>query len=43
MENEYYRVSVDRGTGRVDIWDKELNRMRGKRHRNRGFGRAWRR
>jgi len=27
MENEYYRVSVDRATGRVSIWDKELNRM----------------
>lgn len=26
MENEYYRVSVDRGTGRINIWDKELNR-----------------
>jgi len=25
MENEYYRVSVDRATGRVSIWDKELN------------------
>jgi alpha-mannosidase len=27
MENQYYRVSVDRATGRVGIWDKELNRM----------------
>lgn len=27
LENEYYRVSVDRATGRVSIWDKELNRM----------------
>jgi alpha-mannosidase len=27
LENEYYRVSVDRATGRLGIWDKELNRM----------------
>jgi len=27
LENEYYRISVDRATGRVGIWDKELNRM----------------
>jgi alpha-mannosidase len=27
MENEYYRVSVDRATGGVKIWDKELNRV----------------
>ena len=27
LENEYYRVSVDRATGRVEIWDKEMNRM----------------
>lgn len=27
LENEYYRVSVDRATGRVSIWDKEMNRM----------------
>jgi alpha-mannosidase len=26
MENAYYRVSVDRATGRVSIWDKEMNR-----------------
>ena len=26
LENEYYRVSVDRATGRINIWDKELNR-----------------
>ena len=26
LENEYYRVSVDRATGRIGIWDKELNR-----------------
>jgi len=26
LENEYYRVSVDRATGRVGIWDKELIR-----------------
>ncbi len=26
VENQYYRVSVDRATGRVAIWDKELNR-----------------
>ncbi len=26
LENEYYRVSVDRSTGRIGIWDKELNR-----------------
>jgi alpha-mannosidase len=25
LENEYYRVSVDRATGRINIWDKELN------------------
>ena len=25
MENEYYRVSVDRATGRVGVWDKEMN------------------
>ena len=24
LENEYYRVSVDRATGRVGIWDKEI-------------------
>ncbi len=24
LENEYYRVSVDRATGRVDVFDKEL-------------------
>ncbi len=24
LENEYYRVSVDRATGRIDIFDKEL-------------------
>src|SRR5271157_493164 len=27
LENEYYRVSVDRATGRVGIWDKEMNRV----------------
>jgi alpha-mannosidase len=27
LENDYYRVSVDRATGRVGIWDKSLNRM----------------
>ena len=27
LENEYYRVSVDRATGRVSIWDKEMGRM----------------
>ena len=27
VENEYYRVSVDRATGRVGIWDRDLNRM----------------
>jgi hypothetical protein len=26
MENEYYRVSVDRATGQVSVWDKQLNR-----------------
>lgn len=26
LENEYYRVSVDRATGRIDVFDKELNR-----------------
>ena len=26
MENEFYRVSVDRVTGRVTVFDKELNR-----------------
>jgi alpha-mannosidase len=26
VENEYYRVSVDRATGRIEIFDKELNR-----------------
>jgi alpha-mannosidase len=26
MENEFYRVSVDRAIGRVEIFDKELNR-----------------
>jgi alpha-mannosidase len=26
LENEYYRVSVDRATGRIGVWDKELNR-----------------
>ena len=25
LENEYYRVSVDRATGRIDLFDKELN------------------
>jgi alpha-mannosidase len=27
LENEFYRVGVDRATGRVAIWDKEMNRM----------------
>jgi alpha-mannosidase len=27
LENDYYRVSVDRATGRVGIWDRSLNRM----------------
>jgi alpha-mannosidase len=27
LENEYYRVTVDRATGSVGIWDKELNRV----------------
>ncbi|HEX2711978.1 MAG TPA: glycoside hydrolase family 38 C-terminal domain-containing protein, partial [Candidatus Acidoferrales bacterium] len=26
FENEYYRVSVDRATGRITVFDKELNR-----------------
>ena len=26
LENEYYRVTVDRATGRINIWDKELKR-----------------
>jgi hypothetical protein len=26
LENDYYRVSVDRVTGRIGIWDKEMNR-----------------
>ncbi len=26
VENEYYRVSVDRATGRIEVFDKELNR-----------------
>jgi alpha-mannosidase len=26
LENEYYRVTIDRATGRVEIFDKELNR-----------------
>ena len=25
LENEYYRVSVERATGRIDIFDKDLN------------------
>lgn len=25
LENEYYRVSVDRATGRIDVFDKDLN------------------
>ena len=25
LDNEYYRVSADRATGRISIWDKELN------------------
>ena len=32
LENEYYRVSVDRATGRVGIWDKEMNRMAASDH-----------
>jgi alpha-mannosidase len=27
LENEHYRVSVDRATGRVGIWDKSLKRV----------------
>ncbi len=27
LENEYYRVDIDRGTGRVTVFDKELNRV----------------
>jgi alpha-mannosidase len=27
IENEYYRVTVERATGRVDVFDKELNRV----------------
>ena len=26
LENEYYRVTVDRATGRIEVFDKELNR-----------------
>ncbi len=26
LENEYYRVAVDRATGRIDVFDKELDR-----------------
>jgi len=26
LENEYYRLTVDRATGRLDLFDKELNR-----------------
>jgi len=26
LENEYYRVAIDRATGRLEIFDKELNR-----------------
>ena len=26
MENEYYRVTVDRATGRIEVFDKALNR-----------------
>ena len=26
VENEYYRVAIDRATGRLEIFDKELNR-----------------
>lgn len=27
VENEYYRVTVDRATGRISVFDKELNRF----------------
>ncbi|SPE40572.1 exported hypothetical protein [Candidatus Sulfopaludibacter sp. SbA3] len=27
MENEFYRVTVDRATGRIEVFDKELNRI----------------
>jgi len=27
VENEYYRVSIDRATGRIEVFDKELNQM----------------
>jgi alpha-mannosidase len=27
VENEYYRVAIDRATGRLEIFDKELNRI----------------
>ncbi len=27
VENEYYRVTVDRATGRITVFDKELNRV----------------
>lgn len=26
LENEYYRVTVDRATGRIEVFDKDLNR-----------------
>jgi alpha-mannosidase len=27
LENEFYRVSIDQATGRIDVFDKELNRF----------------
>jgi alpha-mannosidase len=27
LENQYYRVTVDRALGRIDVFDKELNRL----------------
>ncbi len=30
MENQFYRVTVDRATGRIEVFDKELNRVVGR-------------
>jgi alpha-mannosidase len=30
LENEYYRVTVDRALGRIEVFDKELNRVAAK-------------